>query len=155
MSFSTAPVSRHMSMRKPPAGQIAQALTRCAGPDASAAQIADACIETWREIDAALAPIVGRGGVVALYKRSLYLTAPAYPCLSGTAESVQPTLDALALRAALSNQPQAEAAEAGAAVLQAFHELLTQLIGAPLTERLLRTVWARFLSGETAQDLPS
>lgn len=155
MSLFTESVSRRMSMGNPPRGQIAQALMRRAGPDASAAQVADACIETWHEIDAALAPIVGRGGVGALYKRSLHLTALAYPCLSGVAESVQPSLDAAALRSALSNQPRAEAADAGGAVLLTFHELLTQLIGAPLTEQLLRTVWARFLSGETAQDLPS
>ena len=155
MSLFTESVSRRMSTGNPPRGQIAQALMRCAGPDASAAQVADACIERWNEIDAALAPIIGHGGVVALYKRSLHVTALAYPCLSGTAESVQPTLDAEALRTALSNRPRAEAADAGGAVLLTFHELLTQLIGAPLTEQLLRTVWARFLSGETAQDLPS
>ena len=144
-----------MSMGKPAGHQIAEALLRRAGPDAGAAQLADASVETWREIDAALAPIIGQRGVGALYTRSLHLTEPAYPWLPVTTEVPQPTLDVEALRTVLSNQPRAEAADASGAVLQTFHALLTQLIGMPLTEQLLRSVWARFLSGEAAQDFPS
>ena len=129
---------------------------RRAGPDAGAAQVANASVETWREIDAALAPIIGQRGVSALYARSLHLTSLAYPWLAGATEEVsQPRLDVEALRIVLSNQPRAEAADASGAVLHAFHSLLTHLIGAPLTEQLLRSIWARFLSGDTAQDFPS
>ena len=144
-----------MSMGKPAGHQIAEALLRRAGPDAGAAQLADASVETWREIDAALAPIIGQRGVGALYTRSLHLTEPAHSWLAKIIEVPQPALDVEALRTVLSNQPSAEAADASGAVLQTFHALLTQLIGAPLTEQLLRSVWARFLSGEAAQDLSS
>ena len=128
---------------------------RRAGPDAGAAELASASVHTWREIEAALAPIIGRRGFGALYARSLHLTASAHPWLVGTIEIPQPTLDVEALRILLSNQPSGEAADASAAVLHAFHSLLTHLIGALLTEQLLRSVWARFLSGDTSQDFPS
>lgn len=144
-----------MSTGNPSGHQIAVALTRRAGPDASAAQVAYAATATWHEVGAALAPIIGQRGVCALYQRSLHLTRPAYPYLAGLAESSQPTLDVAALQTVLTNQTSDDAADASGAVLQTFHELLTQLIGAPLTERLLRSVWANFLSGETTQDSPT
>ena len=144
-----------MSMGKPAGRLIVEGLMRRAGSDAGAAQLADASVATWHEIDAALAPIIGQRGVGALYKRSLQLTGRAHPWLTATIDISQPALDAQALRSALSNQTCAEAADASGAVLQTFHSLLTQLIGALLTEQLLRSVWARFLSGEAAQDLPS
>ena len=144
-----------MSLGKPAGHRIAEALLRRAGPDAGAADVADVSVETWHEIDAALAPIIGQRGVGALYSRSLHLTETAYPWLAGSIEVPQSTLDIQRLRTMLSNQPHAEAADASAAVLHAFHTLLTQLIGALLTEQLLRSVWARFLSGDAAQDLPS
>ena len=128
---------------------------RRAGPDAGAAELAHASVQTWREIEAALAPIIGQGGVGALYARSLHLTGSAYPWLTETTQVLQPTLDVEALRIVLSNQPRGDAADASGAVLQAFHSLLTHLIGVPLTEQLLCSIWARFLSGETAQDFPS
>ena len=128
------------------------ALTRRVGPDASAAQIAGATIATWNEIDAALAPIIGQRGVCALYQRSLHLTRLAYPHLGKVPESPQLPLDVSSLHTVLANQTPGEAAAVSGAVLQKFYELLTQLIGASLTERLLRSVWASFLTGETNQD---
>jgi hypothetical protein len=60
--------------------------------------------------------------------------------------------DFAGLRAALATQSSAEAADANAAVLQTFHDLLTSLIGASLTERLLRPVWGSLTGGDAPQD---
>ena len=59
------------------------------------------------------------------------------------------------LQAELAKQTAAEAAAAGTALLRVFHVLLTTLIGESLTERLLRSVWAHFLSGPAARDTQS
>ena len=133
--------------------RIEASLARRGGTAATAAQIADATVATWQEIDTALTPIIGQRGVAALYKRSLYLNRPAHPCLAGMVEGVQKTLDLAALKSVLARQNAANAAAAGGAVLQTFHELLTSLIGPSLSERLLRSVWINFMSGPPAQDI--
>lgn len=87
-----------------------------------------------------------------LYRRCLHLTAPAHPWLAGLHEGGQATVDLAALRSAFAQQSSTSAAAAGGAFLQAFHELLSSLIGPSLTERLLRPAWVPFSSGPPAQD---
>jgi hypothetical protein len=122
---------------------------------ADATQIADAMVSTWLEIDAALRPVIGQGGVAALYKRSLYLTAPAHTWLTSTHEGIHAPMDLVMLRAVLAQQSNATAAAGSRALLHTFNELLASLVGPSLTERLLRSVWANSLSGLPAQDSSS
>jgi len=132
--------------------RIAAPLAHRVGEDADAAQIAEAVVATWQEVDAALTPIIGQRGVAALYKRSLYLTGAAQPWLAGTHKGVPTAMDLAALKSVLAQQSSANAAAGGGALLQTFYELLTSLVGPSLTERLLRPVWANSLSGRPAQD---
>ncbi|MBT9528115.1 MAG: hypothetical protein IV105_22885 [Rhizobacter sp.] len=106
-------------------------------------------------MEAALAPVLGRRGVVALYKRSLHLNVTAYPWLAlvpeGTDEAL--AIDLMPLRSMLARQSGADAAEVGAALIHTFIELLTSLMGASLSERLLDSVWASPPNGgPSAQD---
>jgi hypothetical protein len=139
-------------MESPDSNRIADPLAHRVAPGANAAQIADAMVATWQDIDAALTPIIGRGGVAALYRRSLYLTASAHPWLAGTHDGSQTSNDMAALRSAVEQQGSADAALGGNALLQTFYSLLGSLIGTSLTERLLRSVWADSSSGPPAQD---
>jgi len=123
--------------------------------DASAEQIAGAIVAIWQEIDESLHPIIGHRGVAALYNRSLHLTAAAYPWLAIGHQGVPAAVDAQALRAALVQQAAAEAAGGGVALFQSFHDLLASLVGAPLTDRLLHSVWARSPGASPAQDTSS
>ena len=107
---------------------------------ADAGEIADAIVATWRKFDAALNPIIGHGGVAALYKRSLTLAAQAHPWLAGAHEGVQTAMDLVALKAVLAQQCSADADAGGSALLKTFYQLLTGLIGASLTEQLLSSV---------------
>ena len=132
--------------------QAAAALAQRVGTSANAAQITDAIVSIWQEIDLALCPIIGRRGVAALYKRSLYLTAETHPWLGGIGEGVQSTLDAGPLKSALCKQGSEDARAAGTALLNGFNELLSTLIGPSLTERLLRAVWANTSTGTPLQD---
>jgi hypothetical protein len=122
-----------------------------ATPDVSAAQIADAMAATWYEIDVALAPIIGSKAVVALYKRSLYLTGRTHPWLAGTHQDAD-ALDLAALKPVIARQSSAEAALGSRALLQTFNQLLGSLIGPSLTERLLRSAWADAPVNPPAQD---
>lgn len=122
------------------------------GDSADSAQIADAVIATWRDIDAALAPIIGQRGVAALYHRSLHVAGETYPWLASVPESMAPALDLTGLKSALARQASTDATLGGNHLLQAFQQLLNSLIGPSLSERLLRSVWADSSSGASAQD---
>ena len=123
------------------------------GNDADAGQIVEAIVATWQEINAALTPIIGAGGLAALYKRSLYLTGAAHPWLAGAHEGAQTDMDLAPLKAVLRQQSSANVAAGGDALLQTFHALLVSLVGPSLTDRLLRSVWANSSSGPPAQDV--
>lgn len=108
----------------------------------------------WQEIDAVLSPILGRGGVAALYKRSLYLTGLAHPWLSHLHRGEQTDMGLAELESVFGQQSSADAAGAGGALLQTFNGLLASMVGPALTEQLLRPVWNHLLSGPSAQDEP-
>jgi hypothetical protein len=144
-----------MSLGSPSAQHIATALAHGGGRPCDAPQIAETVAALWLDVDVALAPILGHRGVAALYQRSLHLNRPTHPYLAPAMASTLTTLDVAPLAAVLAQQTNDHAAAAGGAVLQTFHELLSDLIGASLTERLLRSVWATFLNGETPRDFPT
>jgi hypothetical protein len=121
--------------------------------DADAAQVANAVAAVWREIDAALYPIIGHGGVAALYNRSLNLTRTAFPWLGRADAGLLASVDPAALKDALAEQTVEEAAAGGSALLDTFRELLSSLIGPSLTDRLLRSVWAPSSGSPPAQDI--
>jgi hypothetical protein len=128
------------------------ALAQPAAEGADGTRIAEMALVTWRAIDLALSPIIGKGGFAALYKRSLHLTCQEFPWLEVTpAASLHP--DGLArLQASLSLQPGIDAAAANSCLLRHFSDLLTSLLGATLAERLLQAAWEDLSAGNTGQD---
>ena len=133
------------------------------------ASVIASIVATWVEIDVALTPIIGHQGVTALYKRSVHLTARTHPWLAavldgsgnsngetGASSASSASLDVGAnmdaLRSVFLHQDASAASAAGEMLLRTFFELLTSLIGASLTERLLHSVWANFLSDPSKQD---
>jgi hypothetical protein len=132
--------------------QIVASLMRRVGPNADIAQIADTITSILQDMDAALAPIIGQQGVIALYRRSLQLSIFTQPHLAGTYDSVQTTMDLTALKAVLAEQTQADALFFGEVFLTTFYALLTTLIGLSLTARLLRDVWEPSLSDTPSQE---
>jgi hypothetical protein len=123
------------------------------GADAGVEQIVDTIMAVWRETEDALSPIIGQRGVAALFHRSLKLVSATHPWLAAGLGGALDAVDPKALRATLLQQPAAEAAAGGAALFRSFHDLLASLVGAPLTDRLLRSVWAPSTSAPPAQDL--
>ena len=110
-----------------------------AAPDAGA--IAAATLATWHQTAARLAPVIGTRGVDALFVRALHLTSAAFPWLAMAGEQGNGAARLANFRARLEAREPAIAAEAGYALLATFNELLATLIGASLTERLLKPVW--------------
>jgi hypothetical protein len=99
-----------------------------------------------------LTPILGSRGVAALYQRALHVTRARHPWLAEPREVAQPTIDLVALQAAVAREDRGEAAAAAIALLQSFHDLLASLIGRALSERRLDPVWAPSLPRTNALD---
>lgn len=123
------------------------------------ARIAEVLVSILCEVQAACVPIMGSRGVALLYRRSVFLTPSLQPPLARTpddaaadAETHDADTNYDALRLMLSHQPGADAIASGAALLQTFYDLLVDLFGLALTERVLRSVWANHAGGDAAGD---
>lgn len=134
------------------ARRILATLAQLAAEGAGSGRIADQAVATWRDVDAILSPVIGQRGVAALFKRSLHLTRAYHPWFATVRDDALHPDKLAAFQTALSQQTSADAAAANGALLQTFWDLLTHLIGGPLTERLLRSVWDDLSSSHTVQD---
>ncbi|MCV2352258.1 hypothetical protein [Paucibacter sp. Y2R2-4] len=121
---------------------------------ADSAQLAALFGKVCLEIDRILVPIVGQRGVAALFSRSLHQCVKSLPWLGAGERQLPLEFSWVVLRPLIALQPRAEAQAAVCLMLQTFCELLTKLVGRPLTERLLRSPWLIFLSGSAAQEDP-
>jgi hypothetical protein len=122
------------------ARRIQATIADLAAVSTDADRIAAIAASTWREIHTVLSPVIGPGGVAALFQRAVYVTRAAYPGLTAVREDPLRPGDFAALRLALAQQSAEQIAAANGALLQAFCDLLANLIGLSLTERLLRSV---------------
>jgi len=131
---------------------IQAALRHQAAHVADAERVAAMAVAIWGNVDRALSPIIGKGGVTALFRRSVFLTLRAYPRLASVTAG-DSRLDGVArLQTALSAQTGIVAATANCALLQAFCDLLSGLIGSALAEHLLQSAWDLL---QSAWDTPS
>lgn len=134
--------------------EIAARLERRAGTGANSEQVAASIAATLRGIEGALNPIIGTRGVAALYYRSVHLAGKTHPWLAAGSAGVPTAMDPSALTSLLVRQTSADAAAGGGLLLHTYHELLASLIGPALTEQLLHSVWAPFLSSTSLDALP-
>lgn len=131
--------------------KIALSLAHRVGQGADHAQVADAIVATLQAIDTALAPIIGRKGVTALFRRSLHLCEPSYPDIVDALDSVSDQTDYSRLISLIETRTQEEALLFGEQLLRTLYQLLTTLIGVSLTARLLDAVFDAPLSALQAQ----
>ena len=115
--------------------------------ESPAAETAAAALALWQSIAASLTPILGPQGFAALCKRSLHLAAVHHAWLSALPADPLALMDGEAVRSAIAQQGDEEAARGAQAFFLAFHDLLATLIGSSLTERLLRMAWPQASRG--------
>lgn len=108
--------------------------------DVTAEEIAAEAGMRWRNLYAALAPIIGRRGIVAIYKYAVNEVRNEYPSFAIKVGEENDFDDFMSLEAALANQTSLLAEAINFALHQSFNKLLASLIGAPLTERLLQSI---------------
>jgi hypothetical protein len=106
----------------------------------SAASVADAVVRALGHLLDELEPLVGMHGAGALYGRSVHLVRrDRSAALSAAPDTRSEQL--ACLREDLGRLDLAEARAISTALLTTFADLLTSLIGEPLTTRLLRSAW--------------
>ena len=113
---------------------------------------AHSVVHEWDATLAALSPVIGRLGVAALYDRSVRLSSLRFGWLAELGAASQAPVDLELLRAVLVRQSNEQVLACAAMLRQSFNDLLTSLVGASLTERLLSSVEILEDRGESAQD---
>jgi hypothetical protein len=121
---------------------IGLALGRRRGKAEGAHALADTAVAIFQEIEARLSPVIGTRGVEVLLGRALHLTSASFPWLDLAPERGDFGAPVSALHQRLAARDAKEAFEGSLALLMTFTELLSTLIGTPLTRRLLTSVWA-------------
>ena len=134
---------------------IASILLPRVAAGASSADIANAVVGAFEEVDRALSPIVGRRGLAALLNRALHVAGARHSWLQSTFDDGRAPLDFEPLRSILACQSDSETAAGGGELLYGFRELLVALIGLQLTEQLLGSTWSQLISGPSAQGASS
>ena len=107
--------------------------------------VADVSISLWVRLAAELGLLIGDGGFVPLYVRSVHLSAASFPWLRPTSEVGPLTIrDSRfsGLKSSLDGQDADEASQASAVLLNTFIDMLARLIGETLTIGILRSAWA-------------
>src|SRR5512140_1538455 len=142
---STTSLARHE--------KIAHLLMQHAGGgEADARAVAEAALGLWIRAACELALLIGKGGVRAIYARSLHLARSSYPWLPEAADPAQSDPPFTELRATLERQAAPDALKAGTAFLVAFTDLRATLIGEALTTGLMNSAWPDRASGLAAKE---
>lgn len=115
--------------------------------------ILDLVIASWKEIYRVLRPIIGKGGIDALFHRSIEIAAQDFPWLTAASTDAQSAMDIDVLHQVLLKEDASHFAGASDTLLLHFYYLLTNLIGLSLTDRLLRPVLDPLLNGTAIKDI--
>ena len=93
-------------------------------------------IQMWGLMASELIPIIGESGFMSLYFSSFKLTQLSFPKLLNNQLRRRPDSQFASLKLSLEGLSDAEACEASKALLITFIDILSDFIGAPLTNRI-------------------
>lgn len=107
--------------------------------------VADVSVGLWLRLAAGLVLLIGDGGFLPLYRRSVQLSAASFPWLqpvSGEALLASDDTRFAGLKRSFDAQDADQASQASAFLLNTFIDMLARLIGETLTIGILRSAWA-------------
>lgn len=123
-------------------------------PDAAAvAGVPAVSALRWRQLARQLCPVIGDGGFMALYLRSLHVARNQYDWLPQH-EALPADAAFAQLEQALLPHDAATAASASTALLCTFIDTLILLIGELLTTSVLREAWGDDVENHAGTELP-
>jgi hypothetical protein len=111
-------------------------------------------LRLWAQLAPELISIIGEGGFMPLYARSLRLACKQYPWLAQEGKAPSGNELFTPLKERLQAQDIAQAHEASLALFNIFLDLMASLIGEELTIRILHSAWSRETSETPAKDFP-
>lgn len=121
--------------------RLVRVITRRAGSKGGRTSVAAAARLTHDDLTAVIAPLISSAGVEALWGRAFDLAKREYPAderRGGQCAADEPFAQ---VNLWLERQAPAVATDAAAAIFATFAQLLTALIGEPLTTRYLEKAW--------------
>jgi hypothetical protein len=127
-------------LESPGQPRLQETIGRTLAHQAEGAGALGAVLGTWRETSNRLTPVIGTGGVDALFRRALHVAGRAFPWFAPPTGEGLPPLEHL--RACLAQRDEASTLASCTALLVIFYELLETMIGASLTGRLLDPLWS-------------
>ena len=127
--------------------RLVRVITRRAGSSTGASAVAAAARLTHDDLTAVLAPLISSSGVEALWGRAFDLARREYPADERTGDDGATDEPFAEVTLWLERQAPSAATDAAAAIFATFAQLLTTLIGEPLTTRYLEKAWPDGFSG--------
>lgn len=121
-------------------GGLAALLAQQLRDIAYSGQAADLIVATIASLCRALSPSIGRVGVDAMFGRSVRLAALEQPWMRSLQDGGSIAPELAALKSLLEAQDVQEACKAGNSILRSFSDLLSGMVGLPLSNELLREV---------------
>jgi hypothetical protein len=122
--------------------RIVRVITQRAGSSGDASGVAAAARQTHAELTAVFATLISSGGVDALSRRAFDVARREYPADERGGGDTTPSDEPFAdVTVWLERLVPSVATDAAAAMFATFAELLTTLIGEPLTTRYLEKAW--------------
>jgi hypothetical protein len=106
------------------------------------------------DLGTSLSVVLGREGYRALVQRGLKLAAAEFPTLAVVEARARPLGRVVGLRRSVQRLPPTEVKEAVALILAESVWVLTRLIGADITVRLLRRLWPLISDADLDPDVP-
>lgn len=130
--------------------RLHERLTRQSGEAPDGQAVAEAAKQLWSDIHTQLAPLIGSGGVFAIYRRSLFLERNQHMCLAKAFDGASEGEGFSALHQALAGESREWALLAHRALLTNFYAHLVRLIGDSLAERVLTPIASSSSGGDPA-----
>jgi hypothetical protein len=121
--------------------RVVRVITRRAGASSGADAVAAAARHTHADLIAIFAPLISSAGVQALWARAFDLARRDYPPDDRGGSTDTPDEPFAEVTLWLQGQAPSAVIDAAAAMFATFAQLLTTLIGEPLTMRYLEKAW--------------
>ena len=121
--------------------RLVRVITRRAGSSTGAGAVAAAARLTHDDLTAVFAPLISSSGVEALWGRAFDLARREYPADESRGDNSTTEEPFAEVSLWLERQVPSAATDAAAAIFATFAQLLTTLIGEPLTTRYLEKAW--------------
>ncbi len=121
--------------------ELKQLIRKALTPEAGSHTVLERTVWSWQRMALQLTPLIGDTGFQSLYSRAIHLAQPHCPHLSAYIQGQSTSRLFEKLREDLSALEPSVTHDCSHVLLHQFTELVSSMIGNPLTEQILRSAW--------------